>query len=120
VAGPCWLGAGAPGRREAGGYTSDFHLDTYFMHDIGHTWPRRCTPLRCLSPTARSRTNAASGGWPAAPIHMITARDDRFFPLQLQQRVARDELGTDPQIVPGERLAALSQPRDWPPPSLGV
>jgi pimeloyl-ACP methyl ester carboxylesterase len=48
--------------------------------------------------------------WPPVPIHVVAGRDDRFFPLELQQRVARERLGIDPVIVPGGHLAALSHP----------
>jgi hypothetical protein len=34
--------------------------------------------------------------WPPIPIHVSAGRDDRFFPLELQQRVARDRLRADP------------------------
>jgi pimeloyl-ACP methyl ester carboxylesterase len=41
---------------------------------------------------------------------VITGRDDRFFPLEFQQRVARERLGLEPDIVPGGHLVALSHP----------
>jgi pimeloyl-ACP methyl ester carboxylesterase len=47
-----------------------------------------------------------------SPIHVVAGRDDRFFPLELQQRIARERLGVDPVIVPGGHLAALSHPDD--------
>jgi hypothetical protein len=28
--------------------------------------------------------------WPAVPIHVIASRDDRFFPIDFQRRVARE------------------------------
>jgi len=34
------------------------------------------------------------------------------FPLELQQRVARERLGVDPDSVPGGHLAALSHPAE--------
>ena len=40
----------------------------------------------------------------------MAGRDDRFFPLEFQQRIARQRLGVDPAIVPGGHLAALSHP----------
>jgi len=42
----------------------------------------------------------------------LAGLDDRFFPLELQQRVARKRLGIDPVIVPGGHLAALSHPAE--------
>jgi pimeloyl-ACP methyl ester carboxylesterase len=50
--------------------------------------------------------------WPAIPIHVVAGRDDRFFPLVLQQRVAHERLGIDPVIVPGGYLVALSHPEE--------
>ena len=46
------------------------------------------------------------------PVHAIAGRDDRFFPVELQQRVARERLGVEPDVVPGGHLAALSRPAD--------
>ena len=40
-------------------------------------------------------------------MHVIAGRDDRFFPVELQQRVARERLGVEPDVVPGGHLAAL-------------
>ena len=48
--------------------------------------------------------------WPPIPIHVVAGREDRFFPLDLQQRVARERLGVEPAVVPGGHLAALSYP----------
>ena len=47
--------------------------------------------------------------WPER-ITVVTGRDDRLFPLELQRRVARDRVGVDPVVVPGGHLAALSYP----------
>jgi hypothetical protein len=40
----------------------------------------------------------------------VAGRDDRFFPLEFQRRVARDRLGVAPVVVPGGHLDALSRP----------
>ena len=48
--------------------------------------------------------------WPPAPIHVIAGHDDRFFPLALQQRIARERVGVEPDVVPGGHLAPLSHP----------
>jgi pimeloyl-ACP methyl ester carboxylesterase len=47
--------------------------------------------------------------WPAA-VTVIVGRDDRFFPVEFQQELARTRLGVEPVVVPGGHLAALSQP----------
>jgi pimeloyl-ACP methyl ester carboxylesterase len=54
----------------------------------------------------------AFDAWPAIPIHVVAGRDDRFFPLELQQRVARERLRLDPVVVPGGHRAALSHPEE--------
>jgi pimeloyl-ACP methyl ester carboxylesterase len=41
---------------------------------------------------------------------VLAGRDDRFFPLAFQRRVARERLGQDVVEVPGGHLAALSHP----------
>jgi pimeloyl-ACP methyl ester carboxylesterase len=43
---------------------------------------------------------------------VIAGRDDRFFPLEFQRRVARDRLGLDVDVVPGGHLAAMSHPAE--------
>jgi pimeloyl-ACP methyl ester carboxylesterase len=50
--------------------------------------------------------------WPGTGLHAIAGRDDRFFPVELQQRVARERLGVEPDVVPGGHLAALSRPAE--------
>jgi pimeloyl-ACP methyl ester carboxylesterase len=49
--------------------------------------------------------------WPDVPTTVVAGADDRFFPLALQQRVARERLGVEPRVVPGGHLVALSQPQ---------
>lgn len=54
----------------------------------------------------------AFDGRPDVPLHAIAGRDDRFFPLELQRRVARERLGVEPEVVPGGHLALLSRPAE--------
>ena len=96
----------------ASGYSPDFDLDTYFLHDI----PSELAAV--MRATDKPQADAPFGdvcefdAWPDVPIHVITGRDDRFFPLELQQRVARARLGVDPEVVAGGHLAALSRPAE--------
>jgi pimeloyl-ACP methyl ester carboxylesterase len=46
--------------------------------------------------------------WPDIRIHVLAGRDDRFFPIEFQRRVARERLGKEVQQVPGGHLVALS------------
>lgn len=86
---------------------ADFDLETYFLHDV---------PPEALGGAERGQTEAvfaapwAPAAWPDLPTTVITARDDRFFPIDFQRRVARERLGLDVLEVPGGHLAALSRP----------
>ena len=48
--------------------------------------------------------------WPDVPTRVLAGRDDRFFPLPFVQRLARERLGVEAEVVPGGHLAALSHP----------
>ena len=47
-----------------------------------------------------------------SPCHLLAGADDRFFPVALQRRVARERLGIEPDVRPGGHLIALAHPRD--------
>ncbi|RNL78323.1 alpha/beta fold hydrolase [Nocardioides marmorisolisilvae] len=95
----------------AGGWPDDpYDLDAYFLHDVdpvvaaeGEEFQREEVEAVFVSP-------CAIDAWPDVPTRVLAGADDRFFPLSLQRRVARDRLGIDVQVVPGGHLAALSQP----------
>ena len=48
--------------------------------------------------------------WPDVPTVVLAGRDDRFFPLDFQRRVAVERLGPPVEAVPGGHVAALSRP----------
>ena len=48
--------------------------------------------------------------WPDVPTRVLIGRDDRFFPLDFQRRVALERLGISADVIPGGHPAALSQP----------
>jgi pimeloyl-ACP methyl ester carboxylesterase len=50
--------------------------------------------------------------WPDVPTRFLQGRDDRFFPLEFQRRLARERLGLDVEELPGGHLIALSRPRE--------
>ena len=70
------------------------------------------TSMLCRAPLMRPQTgeNPAPGSVISGPDRV--SRDDRFFPLEFQRRVARERLGTDIDVVPGGHLAALSRPAE--------
>jgi pimeloyl-ACP methyl ester carboxylesterase len=96
----------------AGGYPAEFDLATYFLHDVpadvaaaGESHQHAEADIAFGQPGAIDR-------WPDVPTRAIAARDDRFFPLEFQRRVARERLGADVEEVPGGHLAALSRPAE--------
>ncbi len=95
---------------EAGGYSLELDVPTYFLHDV---------PAEVLaSEGAEERPEAAIAfsqpcdieRWPDVDTRVLAGRDDRFFPLTFQRRVARDRLGADVETLPGGHLNALSRP----------
>ncbi len=114
TAGAWWRNTGAVEARqaaaEANGYSADFDLATYFLHDVpeavlrdGPSDQRSQAEAIFLQPCRFER-------WPLIPIHVIASADDRFFPLDFQRRVARDRLKLEVDVVPGGHLVALSNP----------
>src|SRR3954451_17794671 len=67
------------------GYSSDFDLSTYFMHDVPDHLISEVR-ARAVSQLDESFGDVCTfDSWPPIPIHVIAGRDDRFFPLELQQ-----------------------------------
>jgi pimeloyl-ACP methyl ester carboxylesterase len=95
---------------QAGGYSSEFDLQTYFLHDVPEAVLRAGPARQREQSGAIFQYPCQFARWPAIPIHVIASADDRFFPLEFQRRVARDRLGTDVDVVPGGHLVALSHP----------
>ena len=50
--------------------------------------------------------------WPDVPTRVVAGRDDRFFPIEFQRRVAEERLGLPVDEVPGGHLVALSRPSE--------
>ena len=116
TAGEWWANTGSEEARVAaardGGYPAEFDLETYFLHDLpaevlasGQTSGRPEADIAFGTPCSIER-------WPDVPTRVISGRDDRFFPLEFQRRVAKDRLGLDVDVVPGGHLAALSYPAE--------
>jgi pimeloyl-ACP methyl ester carboxylesterase len=96
----------------AGGYPAEFDLATYFLHDVpaevvatgeGHNFPE--ADIAFGQPCAIER-------WPDVPTQVLAGRDDRFFPLEFQRRIAGERLGAAVDSVPGGHLVALSRPAE--------
>ena len=48
--------------------------------------------------------------WPDVPTSVVSGRDDRFFPVEFQRRLAAERLGCTVDEIPGGHLVALSRP----------
>lgn len=114
TAGAWWDATGATKAREQAalsrGYATAFDMATYFLHDVspevlraGPEEPREEADIVFGEPCRFER-------WPAIPIHVVAGRDDRFFPIEFQRRVARERLGKDVEEITGVHLVALSNP----------
>jgi pimeloyl-ACP methyl ester carboxylesterase len=109
-----WWGAtgAAEARKQAAdhhGYATDFDVATYFLHDVPqdvlHAAPEpRREAERVFGERCRFKR------WPDIPIHVLAGRDDRFFPIEFQGRVARARLGKEVDEIRGGHLVALSNP----------
>jgi len=93
---------------ERGGYGTDFDLRTYFLHDVpadvaatGEDWAEA---------EAVFESSCDFGAWPVVPTRVVAGADDRFFPAEFQQRIARERLGIEADILPGGHLIALAHP----------
>jgi pimeloyl-ACP methyl ester carboxylesterase len=114
TAGEWWGNVGSSEARlaaaEERGYTEEFDLETYFLHDVP---PEIAAEGEAYQ---RDETDAVFGskcefsGWPNVPIHVLVGADDRFFPADFQRRVSKERLGVDADVLPGGHLVALSNP----------
>lgn len=93
-----------------GGYPTAFDLDTYFLHDVPPDVAADGEKYQREEAAAAFSEPADFQAWPPVPTHAIGGRDDRFFPVEFQARVARERIGIDLDVLPGGHLMALSHP----------
>jgi pimeloyl-ACP methyl ester carboxylesterase len=111
-----WWGATGSGEAMraadlAAGRDPEFDLERHFFHDLddeGRAVVFAETPREPSSTAMASKAEFTR--WPDVPTHVLAGRDDRFFPVDFQRRVARDRLGLDVDEVPGGHLVAVSNP----------
>lgn len=48
--------------------------------------------------------------WPAVETRVVAARYDRLFPLEFMQRLSRERLGIEPDVIDSGHLPALARP----------
>jgi pimeloyl-ACP methyl ester carboxylesterase len=112
TAGEWWNATGATEAREKAaarrGYAKEFDMTTYFLHDVPHSVLRTGPEHPREEADSIFSESCRFKHWPDIPIHVLAGRDDRFFPIEFQRRVARERLGKEVQQVPGGHLVALS------------
>ena len=99
-------------RRQAGGYPPGYDLETYFLHDVPPEIAAAGEPYQKPEAEIAFSQPCDIKEWPGVPTRVVAGRDDRFFPVAFQRRVARDRLGLETDEVPGGHLAALSYPAE--------
>jgi pimeloyl-ACP methyl ester carboxylesterase len=112
--GAWWEATGQPEAREAAdraaGRDPEFTMETHFLHDVPDEL-REAVEDGGRTPAATPFGQPAEfSAWPEIPTTAIVGRDDRFFPLEFQQRVIGERLGTAPEVMGGGHLLALSRP----------
>jgi hypothetical protein len=112
--GAWWGNTGAVQARiaaaEAAGYDTAFDPQVYFLHDMAPELAAAGEPHQRPENAAVFASVCDFDAWPAVPIRVVAAVDDRFFPVGFQRTVARDRLGLEPDLLPGGHLIALTQP----------
>jgi pimeloyl-ACP methyl ester carboxylesterase len=109
TAGEWWT---ATGHAQARAEWGEFDLMRDFFHDV----PAATVAAALAAPPPGGPTERLFadpwplGRWPNVPTRVLQGRDDRFFPLEFQRRVARERLGLELDEMPGGHLLALSQP----------
>jgi pimeloyl-ACP methyl ester carboxylesterase len=112
--GAWWDNTGQPQARvtaaERGGYSAEFDLQTYFLHDVPAAVAAAGEAQQRPEADAVFGSACDFGDWPPVPVKVVAGADDRFFPVEFQRRVARDRLGVEADVLPGGHLIALAQP----------
>jgi pimeloyl-ACP methyl ester carboxylesterase len=82
-------------------------LEDVFLHDVPAEAAAGATPREQGGGIFATPLTT----WPdGIPVQVVSGRDDRLFPLAFQQRLARERLGVEPDVLPGGHLLALAQP----------
>jgi hypothetical protein len=97
---------------ERGGYSTEFDLAVYFLHDVPAQVAAAGEPYQRPEADAAFASPCDFDGWPPVAIRAVAGADDRFFPVAFQQALARDRLGLEADVLPGGHLIALAHPAE--------
>jgi pimeloyl-ACP methyl ester carboxylesterase len=82
-------------------------LDDVFLHDVPAAAAAGASPREQGGGIFTTPLTT----WPEeVAVRVISGRDDRLFPLALQQRVARERVGVEPDVLPAGHAIALARP----------
>jgi pimeloyl-ACP methyl ester carboxylesterase len=99
--------------RDGRSLDDDADMIDAFFHDVPAAVRAEAlaagAPVQSLTPFTEPWPLAT---WPDVPTRCLQGRDDRFFPVEFQRRVARERLGIAVDEMPGGHLLALSRPRE--------
>jgi pimeloyl-ACP methyl ester carboxylesterase len=95
---------------ERDGYSPEFDLETYFLHDVPPDVAAQGAPYQRPEADAVFQSVCDFEAWPDIPIHAVAGESDRFFPVDFQRRLAQERLGLEADVLTGGHLIALSQP----------
>jgi pimeloyl-ACP methyl ester carboxylesterase len=90
------------------GYSTDFDIETYFLHDVDPAVAAEGEPYQRPEADIVFESVCNFDRWPDVPIRALAGAEDRLFPAEFQRRVARQRLGIDADVLPGGHLMALS------------
>ncbi len=113
TAGEWWDAVGSNEARlaaaEVGGYSAEFDLATYFLHDMPpDVWAAEENEAH--DEAGRSFGDRCDfTAWPAS-VRALAGADDRLFPVEFQRRLARERLGIDLETFPGRPPRRAHQP----------
>jgi pimeloyl-ACP methyl ester carboxylesterase len=115
TAGDWWANTGSEAARveaaRRAGYSEQFDVATYFLHDVPPEVARAGESQQRPEAKTVFREPCRFEAWPEVPLQVLAGRDDRYFPLEFQRKVARERLGLPVDALPGGHLIALSSPQ---------
>jgi pimeloyl-ACP methyl ester carboxylesterase len=97
---------------EQGGYSPEFDEAVYFLHDVPAEIAASGEQHQRPEVDAVFGSVCDFAAWPPVPIRAVAGADDRFFPVGFQQKLARDRLGMEADVLPGGHLIALARPAE--------
>lgn len=92
------------------GYREKFDDSTYFYHDVPIDLVRSSSQHEHAEAPISFSTPCNFDAWPDIPIHVIVGADDRLFPAEFQERIARERLHVGIDLIDGGHVVSLSNP----------